>query len=312
MIDIKNLLLSLVLVMAAAIFAGCWTMQEIITGDDTGADSDSDSDTDGDVDTDADGDSDTDIDADTDTDNDTDTDTGSWPSACDSIMQENWYCYSVIQDTANNKHVGLVGVVSGDLCNIAQVPYVDFTSTNGIAIVGDDAYFCDNNMVYRVSLLDGSTEEFYFGSTYGVSCDSIAAWDGDLVIMPGASDPFYMYKLLVYSSFIDIVAQNPVYLNFLTEATRLTINDQTMYTAWHSTDEVDVYPLPSGAPHTVVPLQYYDTWIWGMSVTDDDLLVITGNSGNLHVFHAGTGLEQWLTTTAAMRLSGLYCVTTYI
>ena len=46
--------------LAAAISAGCWSMQEIVMGNDTGANTD----TDGDADTDA------------DTDGDTDTDTG--------------------------------------------------------------------------------------------------------------------------------------------------------------------------------------------------------------------------------------------
>ena len=74
--------------LAAAILAGCWSMQEIVMGNDTGADTDTDGDTDsdGDVDTDADGDSDTDGDTDTDTDSDTgtdtDTDTDTGPIEC--------------------------------------------------------------------------------------------------------------------------------------------------------------------------------------------------------------------------------------
>ncbi len=318
MIGIKNLILCLVLLAAA----GCSQNLPAVPGDGT-SDSDSDSDSDGDVDTDADGDTDTDADTDadtdtntdTDTDTDTDTETIPWPAACDSIMQEDWYCYSVIHYLPNNNYVGLVGVVSGNLCNITQVPYFDFTISNGIAIVGDDAYFCDGgmDMVYRVSLLNGTTEEFDFEAAYGAYCKSMAAWDGDLVIMPTGGDPPYDDNLLVYSSFSDIVALNPTFLNIFTANTRFTIHDQTMYTAWHSADHIDVYPLPSGTPNTTVALENYDYGIWGMSVTDDDLLIITQGSGaSLHVFHAATGLEQWTTTTGAFRLSGLYCIATYI
>ena len=58
-----------VLVLAAGAFcAGCWTVQEIIVGNDAGSDTDADSDTDTDTDADTDGDSDTDSDTDVDTD----------------------------------------------------------------------------------------------------------------------------------------------------------------------------------------------------------------------------------------------------
>ena len=65
-----RLLLGMVVLAAVA---GCWSMQELVIGNNTGADSDADSgsDSDGDVDTDADGDSDTDSDSDTDTETDT-------------------------------------------------------------------------------------------------------------------------------------------------------------------------------------------------------------------------------------------------
>jgi hypothetical protein len=318
MIGIKYLLLCLVLLTAA----GCSQSLPAVHGDGT---SDSDSDSDGDVDTDADGDTDTDTDADTDTDTDidadtetgadTDTDTGtdSWPSACYPIMQENWYCYSVIHYLPSNNYVGLVGVVSGNLCHIAPVTFTDLTFSNGIAIVSDVAYFCDQGEVYRVSLVNGATEEFDFHAAYGAYCHSMAVWNGDLVILPHGGDPLYDDNLLVYATFSDIVAQNPTYLNIETANTRLTIHDQTMYTAGGSTDHIDVYPLPSGTPNTTVYLENYDYGIWGMSVTDDDLLIITkGDGGNLHVFHAATGLEQWLTVHGAFRLSGLYCVATYI
>lgn len=210
MIVIKNLLLGLVLL---ATVTGCSESLPAVPGDGT-SDSDSDSDTDGDgdsdTDTDADTDTDTDIDADTETGADTDTETEPWPAACDSILQENWYCYSVIHYLPDTKYLGLVGVVSGNLCNIAPVPFTNFTTSNGIAIFGDDAYFCHYDTVYRVSLVGGTAEEFDFGAAYGTHCDSMATWNGDLVIMPNASDSFYLHKFLVYSSFSDIISQNLV------------------------------------------------------------------------------------------------------
>ena len=64
MVDIKSLLLGLAPAVTAAIFAGCWSQQEVVPKleNDTGASSDSDTDTDTDTDTDSDTDIDTDMD----------------------------------------------------------------------------------------------------------------------------------------------------------------------------------------------------------------------------------------------------------
>ena len=80
-------------------------------------------------------------------------------------------------------------------------------------------------------------------------------------------------------------------------ATRLTTDGTSVYTAWHSTDTIDVYDLATGTHTSTIPLQDWDTWIWGMSVVGDDLYLMHRDNGFGHRFArfdvaTGTLLEE--------------------
>ena len=303
--------------LAVVLPVGCHHVGVLELEGDSGADSDgdSDSDIDSDSDGDVDGDSDSDTDLDTDSDSDSDTgtetetvsDTGtdSWPAACDSIMMEDWYCYSVILESSY-RYVGLVGGQTGDLCEIAPAPSSIYT--NSIAVLGDEAVICSSDQVCSVSLTNGTHQMVDFYAEYGASCKSVAAWGSELLLMPTASMAAYIDLLFVFPSFAGISSHSYSSLSINTHASRITVAGDDMYSAWHSANEVDINPLPSGAPETTLTLDGYDDWIWGMSVTDDGLLFISGNDGDLYLFDAATGNQQGVVTTAASSLGGLFCV----
>jgi len=79
-----------------------------------------------------------------------------------------------------------------------------------------------------------------------------------------------------------------------TSGTRMTVNGDLLYSAWHSTSEVDIQSLPSGAAVRSTRLEGYDTWILGLSVTDDGLLVLnaTWPEGRAAILDEATG--AWL------------------
>ena len=89
----------------------------------------------------------------------------------------------------------------------------------------------------------------------------------------------------------------------------MTVNGDLLYSAWHSTDEVLVNSLPTGEELPSIHLEGYDTWIWGMSVTDEGLLCIA-NRGTITVFDVNTGaqLEVIETTGGGSMFGGLACI----
>jgi hypothetical protein len=270
------------------------------------ADTDSDTDGDTDVDTDADSDSDSESDTDSDSDIDIDTDTDTGSADCDAVMAEGWYCLSLFDD-----HIGLIGLETGATCPLFALGAESISSVNSLALIGTDLFACEQGQFHRWSLVDGSVETLDFESLYGDGCNSAAAWNDRLLLMPVGS--YYPDQLLLFESYDDLIAGEHSIVMVDYYASRMTVHGDTVYFAWHSTNEVDVATLSDGTPQPTIPLEDYDYWIWGMSITEDGLLVVSGMGSTLYVFDAATGALQW---TVDAEISdgppprGLVCVAT--
>ena len=79
-----------------------------------------------------------------------------------------------------------------------------------------------------------------------------------------------------------------------TRGTRMTAHGDLLYSAWHSASDIEVQALPSGEAVRTIHLEGYDAWIFGMSVTDDGILVLNSGMGSDRValFDEATG--AWL------------------
>ena len=138
-----------------------------------------------------------------------------------------------------------------------------------------------------------------------VPCDGVATWRGGLITMqPRAWGPDF--SLTYFTSFEDALDGEGEGWPWGTRNSRMTAHGDLLYSAWHSTSEVDVQALPSGEAVRTISLEGYDTWIWGMSVTDDGLLVLNSGSGRVALFTEATGV--WLRDVdPSASVGGLVC-----
>ncbi len=81
---------------------------------------------------------------------------------------------------------------------------------------------------------------------------------------------------------------------FLTDpltATRLAIAGQEVYGLWHSTDVIVVADLATGEKVSEVPLEGWNTWVWGVSAFDGKLAVL--DDGRSHQMNRGVRLSTY-------------------
>lgn len=151
---------------------------------------------------------------------------------------------------------------------------------------GDTLYTCrgGGERLATVSITTGVVTYFPTG------CWSAAAW-------PGSVDTPNRMLLLGRSawtlrSYDDLSAAEAdvgttLYGAELSTTSRITVADDLVYGAWHSTSEVRVFDLVAGGTASEMPLEGRDGWIWGLAVIEGTLLVMAGNQ--LEAFDAATG-----------------------
>lgn len=144
--------------------------------------------------------------------------------------------------------------------------------TGGIARQGDTlvmAAYLGNN--FQWVELDLVADVFTAGG--GTSEVSVSTHAGDLVAFCGGG-------VCTYPDFAALDANSPasvVPCDYY--ATRHGVHGDTLYTAWHSTTEIDVFDVFSGAYLDTLELEDYDTWVWGISRVGDVLYVIDDGRG---------------------------------
>jgi hypothetical protein len=118
-----------------------------------------------------------------------------------------------------------------------------------------------------------------------LGCEAITEWRGGLLLMSGG-----MGGMTFYEDWDHAMAGIGETIPVSVFATRMTAHGDRLYSAWHSTDEVLVNQLPTGEELPSIMLEDYDTWIWGISVTDDGWFMIA-NRGNITIFDVDTGAQ---------------------
>ena len=239
------------------------------------------------------------------------------PPDCDAATSDPHYCMTMTDTGA-----ALLGLESGNLCPIG--PQTGVLIANGpgspsIAWQDDYVFTCGGySGVYgllRFSLLDGSWD------VAPIHCSGVASWKHGLLVMVDPSEGLGD-QLIYYESFEDAKQEGleqvkpgkGLHLFIDLFASRFTVRGDTLYGAWHSTDSVYVYGLPDGTQEGVIHLEGYDTWVWGVSVTDDGLLVLSDGSSEdrVVVFDVESGKQLWEITDLPLpgpHLTGLVCVT---
>ncbi len=82
-----------------------------------------------------------------------------------------------------------------------------------------------------------------------------------------------------YHSFDDLVSDTPAAtIEADLWASRMTATSDRLYSAWHSTNEIDVNDVHTGAYIGTLQLEGYDDWIQGMSVRGGELLLMRAAS----------------------------------
>ncbi|GDX82772.1 hypothetical protein LBMAG42_45830 [Deltaproteobacteria bacterium] len=121
-----------------------------------------------------------------------------------------------------------------------------------------------------------------------------------------------------YSDLADIVADSPSGSINIRGATRFTVADGKLYGMWHSTAEMLLFDAVTGNPMGSIPLEGYNTWVWGISVFDDWMFAIDDGRQygfeRIGWFDRGTG--ELIAdvpvpgNVPGRRYSGLHCTTT--
>ena len=225
-------------------------------------------------------------------------------------MAESHYCMTLVETGA-----ALLGLESGNLCLIG--PQTSVLTAYGlgadsIAWQDDYVYMCNPQSgisgLLQFSLLEGSWDVAPLDH-----CIGVATWKDGLLVMEtpheGPGD-----QLIYYESFEDAQQENGLHLFIDVHASRHTVLGNTLYTAWHSTDEVEVYSLPDGTVEGTIQLEGYDNWVQGMSVTEDGLLVLNAwfPEERVVIFDVESGEQLWDITDLPVvgpHFTGLVCVT---
>jgi WD40 repeat protein len=220
---------------------------------------------------------------------------------CEAVTAENQYCV-----TTTSGVVALLGLDSGEVCPLASTSAgVGYPLATSIAWRGEIMYACTGAGLVRISLRDGAWEAAQ------LSCGGVAEYDGGLLLSGSITDS---------SSWLSPLRGYPDYEAVLNEevdrtfnagigATVFTVDGDTFYSAWHSTDTINLADLSTDAPRGSIPLDGYDGWILGMSVTGGQL-VISGDvwGDTVRIFDAQTG-EHLRDVRPSMPVYGLSCVT---
>lgn len=216
-----------------------------------------------------------------------------------------------------NGQVTLVGMDSG-----LQVPLVDvqgdaFYEIDGLALLGEYVAVCGPTLS-RIDLATGDIEET------GITCDAVADYDGGILLFHACDEGYYAdcdYNgtwrdpIRWYPTWDDAVADtNGTTTPAVPYATRLGRGDAELLSAWHATDEVERWDPVTGTLIGTTHLQFFDTWVWGLSAVGERLFVVNdgrdpGVSWNTRIaeFDADGNAVQDLRLGEHVRMNGLAC-----
>lgn len=185
----------------------------------------------------------------------------------------------------------VVALGTGQRTNIALISGLEIFTTNGMIAIGDDLFACARSQVTRVSPLDGSYEES------GLPCSSVAEWHGEIAVLRGGGR-----DMSAYATWSDVLAGTADHEVAIpgSNISRFTIDGDRAIGAWHSTDHFVPFDATDGTTGAPVSMEGFDTYIWGMDVVNDEVLVVDdGRRGDstgpllVSAFDKDTGAARW-------------------
>ena len=233
-------------------------------------------------------------------------------TGCDEVTGESHYCMTLIDSGP-----AVLGLDTGIVCPIGKhggVLNSGWPESHSIALLDGYIHVCVDGAIggrgvhglMRASILDGSWE------VAPVLCYALARHGSGLIVQPDMS--FGPFGVVYYPDFEHVRAEDGTPVPGDIIASRLAVNGDTLYASSHSTDTVERYRLLSGSPLGEILLEGYDTWIQGMSVTDDGLLVCNANwpEDRIAIFDSSTGAhirDVHPIIEGGSQMMGLICMT---
>jgi hypothetical protein len=215
---------------------------------------------------------------------------------CPEVLAESYACLSM-----SGTDVVLAGLDTGNLCTVANLGL--YAGSHGLTWLGDSVYTCTGHwgQLTRSSLVDGTVTPTHH------YCSSVTAWNGGLLTLGNLSDADW--GIHNCPSFHDAQCGRCSSMGYDIRDSRMTAYEDTLYTAWHSTEYITTVDILSGEELGDVEIEDFDTWVYGMSLIDDGLLVILERSSAIRVFDPVTGAALW-EVPQQQSLDGLYCFDT--
>ena len=137
----------------------------------------------------------------------------------------------------------------------------------------DGVYVCtgpdsDSETLQRVDVQTGAVVDSM------LPCSGVAELDGQLLVRHAWQLATGDYAL--YADFAAVLANTPLSVtSYPPSVHRFTIAGDTLVSAWHSTDRLEIHDLATGALVSSPVLEGYDHWIRGMDVIDGQVVVNT-------------------------------------
>ena len=189
-------------------------------------------------------------------------------AACANVLKNSHICL-----TSNSGSIDAIGLDTGDTCTTATLSDSFVDASRPTLLWSDEyVYGCvgDHGMLTRASLLTGEIEKSW---TY---CGGVGSLEGAILVTGDLSSGSFDGAL--YDTWEDARCDRPSTKVSGTRNSRITVQGEILYSAWHSTNEFEWQDI-SGSVSGATTLEDYDDWIWGIDVTDDNWFTFMTSDG---------------------------------
>jgi len=217
------------------------------------------------------------------------------PAACAALPAEEAVCLTLsidFEDEGRSSVLRGIGMQTGRAC-IATRLNTPTRPTPTAAWLGEYFHYCDPNgdvsgLLTRVHVTTGRVEKAY------VPCSGVTAYDGRLLVKryPSSMEELEIYDdLILYEDFWSAQCGVPsANLGNLTDEV-FTASDGRLYSAWHSTDRISAFELPSMEALEPVVLEDYSAWVHGLAALGKREVVVSNELDlpGIYGFNLATG-----------------------
>lgn len=215
---------------------------------------------------------------------------------CEAITAESAYCLTV-----RGGQLALVGIDSGSSCALAGAPLPRAYEVSSLGWRGEIAYACGRTSgLMRIHLPSGAVE------LAQVPCEAVTDFADGLLVL-SSQRAWTPYPLNAFADYGDVLAGQPSRRYQLGgDFTRMTADGDRLYAAWHAGNALVVADLGSGAALQPLPLEDFDSWVDGLALVGDALLLASWPSESLIAFDATSGARRPAPAIAG-QFGGLAC-----